>query len=52
MEDDAPSKTELAGGWPAISTVVFIVLGAWLATALAVTARGVFEDPPFLLTPG
>ena len=45
------STAQTAGGTPSTSTVVLIVLAVWLATAIAVAASGVIEDPPRPLLP-
>ena len=51
MKKHTLGKPQTAGWSSSISTIVVIVLAVWLATAIAIAASGVLEDPPAPVVP-
>ena len=51
MKEQTIGSAQTAGRSSSTSTIVVVVLAAWLLTAIAIAASGVLEDPPTPLTP-
>ena len=51
MKEQTLGTAQTAERSSSTSTIVVVVLAAWLATAIAVAASGVLEDPPTPVTP-